>query len=497
MNLKIKNFNWLAGRPVVLLNDKTARKLNVHVDERVLIKKASKKAYAVVDIFPKAVSSGEIGLSQEVSNLLKLKNKTSVDVMPAEVSYSGQLIKRKIAGERLSKEDFKTLIKDISKNNLTEVEVAYFVASEKLKGMSSEEIYYLTKAMADTGEKLKFKTKIVADKHCIGGIAGNRTTPIVVAICASAGLLIPKNSSRAITSASGTADVIETISNVNFNTKQIKKIVQKTSACLVWGGSLGLAPSDDEIIHVEKVIKLDVEPQLIASIMAKKIAAGSNHLLIDIPYGNSAKIKTKSEARKLAKKFQKLAKKFQIKLKVLLTNGEKPIGKGVGPILEMLDILSVLKNEQSCPQDLKNKSLLLTIKLMKLCKIKNAKKLAKEILESGRAYEKFKHIINTQNNQKIDSDDFEKRISKLKLAKYLKEIKSPKNGKIIELNNKKINDLARVLGTPQTKSAGVYLHKGLEKVKKGEKILTIYSESKDKLIDAMKFINNFKPFTIK
>ncbi len=495
MKLNLKNLNWLAGRPVVLLNDKTAKKLNVHVDERVLIQKGKKKAYAVVDIFPKAVKPNQIGVSHEVSNRLKLKDKTKLDVSPAEVSYSGQLIKKKLAGERLDKKDFETLVKDISKNNLTEVEVAYFVAAEKLNGMSINEIYYLTKAMVDTGNKIKFKQDIIADKHCIGGIAGNRTTPIVVAICAAAGLIIPKNSSRAITSASGTADVIETISNIEFNPKQIKDIVKKTSGCLVWGGSLGLAPSDDDIIHVEKTLKLDVEPQLMASIMAKKLAAGSNHILIDIPYGDSAKVKSRKRAKRLARNFQKLGKKFKVKVKPLLTNGHQPIGNGVGPILEMLDIIKILKND-SPPNDLKDKSIILAAKLMKLCKIKFAKSKARKILESGQAYEKFKQIINAQNSQPLDSNDFEKRISKLKLAKYTKKIKAKKSGRIIELDNKKINDLARVLGTPQTKTAGVYLHKHLEKVKKGEVILTLYSESQSKLKDGLKFIKEFKPFMI-
>jgi thymidine phosphorylase len=105
--------------------------------------------------------------------------------------------------------------------------------------MSIKEIIYMIRSMVQTGSKLKFSGKKVADKHCIGGIAGNRTTPIVVAICACAGLTIPKTSSRAITSASGTADVIETISNVELSLDKIKDVVKKTGACLAWGGSLG------------------------------------------------------------------------------------------------------------------------------------------------------------------------------------------------------------------------------------------------------------------
>ena len=130
---------------------------------------------------------------------------------------------------------------------------------------------------------------------------------------------------------------------------------------------------------------------------------------------------------------------------------------------------------------------------MKLCKIKNSKKLANEILNSGKAYEKFKEIINTQNN----SNDFNQKISKLKPAKFKKTIKANKTGKIIHIDNKKINSLCHVLGTPESKSAGIYLNKHLGKIKKGEAILTIYSESKDKLEDGITYMKEFQPILIK
>lgn len=490
MKLKVKNLNWLAGRPVVILNNETAKKLNVFVNDRIEIKN-SKRVYAVVDIFPKLVRKNQLGLSHELTRILKLKNGEKVEVRASDMSDATALIKKKLNGEYLSKKEMTYLISEIVHNNLTEAEIAFFIAAEKLKGMSFEETINLTEAMIRTGAKLKFKGKYVADKHCIGGIAGNRTTPIVTAICAAAGLTIPKTSSRAITSASGTADVIETISNVEISLKQIQSIVAKTGACLAWGGSLGLAPSDDKIIRVERLLNLDVEPQLLASIMSKKISAGSKYILIDIPYGKGSKISSLPKAKKLGIKFMRLAKHFKVRLKVLYTNGSQPIGHGIGPVLEMFDVIETLKGKG--PEDLKEKSLLLASELMQLCKIKNAKTKAREILASGQAYKKFKEIINAQNGK----NNFEEKIKRLKVAKYQKTIKIKKDAEIISISNKGINSLCRVLGTPETISAGVYIENHLGEVKKGEKLITLYSESKTKLKDALRYFKEFKPIEIK
>jgi len=492
VKLKVKNFNWLAGRPVVVLNDKSAKKMNVFVDDRVAISN-SKKVYAVVDIFPKLVRTNQIGLSQELSKILKIKNGTTVEVSSSEISDASFLIKKKMNGETLNRKELNYLISEIVHNNLTEAEIAFFTAAQKLNGMKFEETINLTKAMVKTGAKLKFKGKYVADKHSIGGVAGNRTTPIVVAICAAVGLTLPKTSSRAITSASGTADVIETISNVELTLKKIKKVVQKTGACLAWGGSLGLAPSDDKIIQVERLLNLDIEPQLLASIMSKKIAAGAKYILIDIPYGKGSKIKNIKKAKNLGRKFERMGKEFKLKLKVVYTDGKQPIGNGVGPVLEMQDVLLVLQNLKETPQDLREKSLFLSTELIKLCGIKNARKKAEEALSSGKAYEKLKEIINAQN----EKNNFDLKVERLVLAKCKKVIKAKRDGRITTVSNRGINSLCRVLGTPETISAGCYLHQHLGKISKGDPLLTLYTESRSKLKDALKFLKEFKPIEIK
>jgi AMP phosphorylase len=491
MKLKVKNFNWYAGHPVVILTDKTAKEMNVFVDDRIAITTSNKKIYAVVDIFTKLVKNKEIGISHELNRVLKVKTGDKIEVTVSETSDASFLIKKKIKGESLSQKELEIIISEIVHNNLTNSEIAFFTAAEKLNGMNFEETISLTKAMVKTGARLKFKGKYTANKHCIGGVAGNRTTPITVAICASVGLTLPKTSSRAITSASGTADVIETISNVELPLKKIIKIVNDKKACLAWGGSLGLAPSDDKIIQVERLLNLDIEPQLLASVMSKKIATGAKHILIDIPYGHGSKIENLNNAKSLGKKFYKIAKRFNLKMKVVYTDGTQPIGDGFGPVLEMIDIIKVFKNEG--PEDLKEKSIYLAAELIKLCGIKNAKTKARDTLESGKAYEKFREIVNAQNGR----NNFDEKVKGLKLAKFKKIIPAKKSGRITKISNKGINSLCRILGTPETISSGVYLHKHLEKIKKGEPLLTLYTESKVKMKDALKFLEEFKPIKIR
>lgn len=482
MELKVKNLKISAGRPIVFLDEKTAERLNVLQNSRVRISN-SNELNANVDLFTKAIKLDEVGFSKEVSDFFRLKDGSKVKVNVSKNSSFPDKIKQKIKGKNFDYEGLKEIMESIIDNNLCDAEIAYFLSVQNSAGMSIREIKNLTKAMVDSGREISFNKKIIADKHCIGGVAGNRTTPIVVSICAAAGLTIPKSSSKAITSAAGTADVMETITEVCLTEKELKRVVRKTGGCFVLGGSLDLSPSDEKINRIERILEMDAPHQMIASVLSKKISVGSKYLLLDIPYGAGAKISSISEAKKIGNKFKEISKEFDLKIKVVYTNGREPIGNGFGPILEMKDVISVLKNEEEAPEDLKKKSLMISSELMALCGIKNAKKLARGILEEGHAFEKFKEIINAQNGKK----NFDRQIRKLTLAPFTKTIKSKRSGKISEINNKKINHLCRILGSPDTKTAGAYLHKHVGKIKSGEKLITLYSESKEKLKEALKY----------
>ncbi|MEA3329410.1 MAG: thymidine phosphorylase [Nanoarchaeota archaeon] len=487
MKVKTKISEWSTGRPIIILNRETAKKLSAHVGDRVMISSNSEMIVATLDLSSKLTRKNQAIVSTEIVKYLKLKNNKTINIEIAKNPRVTQTLNKKLRCEPLSKKQIYNIIKSIVTNSLTEIEIAFFISSIYKCGMTLEETAYLTEAIFKTGKKLKLKNKIVVDKHCIGGIAGNRTTPIVVSICAAQGLMFPKTSSRAITSASGTADTMESVCKVEFTKKELEKILKKTNACLVWGGNLGFAPADEKIIRIEKIIHLDPEPNLLASIMAKKLAAGSTHILIDIPYGKSAKVSHK-QAINLKQKFEKLAKRFKLKIKVVLTPGSQPIGNGVGPVLEIRDILSVLEGKG--PEDLRKKSIFLAGELLELArksKKGNGKALAEEILNSGKALNKFLEIIKAQGA------DLKKLDSKLTLAKLYYKIKAPKNFKIKQINNKQINLLARILGSPKDKKAGVYIHKHVgQQIKKNQPLLTLYSSSKHHLQDAKIFYKENK-----
>jgi putative thymidine phosphorylase len=492
MKLKIKFLKWQVGVPTVMLNRVTANKIGVPVRGLVSLQtsKISKPLSALVDIVENMIKRNEIAVSVEVKKRLNLKRKQKLLVSLSDPPASLKLIKKKLDKKDLTAKEFDEIIKEVVDNSLSGPEIALFISAMHKQGMSIQETVYLIKAILKTGDKLSFKNKLVVDKHSIGGIPGNRTTPIIVSICAAAGLLMPKNSSRAITSAAGTADIIETIAKIEFTMPELKKIIKKTNACMVWGGSLGIVPADSKIILIEKELKLDPEAQLLASIMSKKLASDSDYIVIDIPYGKTAKV-DKKKALRLKKKFEKLGKYFHKDLKVVLTNGSQPIGNGIGPELELRDVMRVLKQEKEAPKDLELKSIFLAGQLLEMAgkaKQGGGMSMAKSILASGKAFKKFEEIIKAQKGK----------LRPMKKAKFKKDILVTKSGQIKEMDNKKINSLARIAGCPVYKPAGLYLyfHVG-EKVKKKDKLLTIYSQSKSRLKQAVSFYNKQKPIKIR
>jgi len=488
MKLKLKKFEVSEGRPIIFLHKDDAREIDININDRAEIIFKDKKIIGRVDILDNFLKSGEVALSDEIIDYLNIRPGEHIELRIAALPRSASLIMKKTNGKHLTREEMFAIVKDIVDNALTEVEIAQFVVANYKNGMSHEETIYLTEAMYKTGSILSWNEKIIADKHSIGGIAGNRTTPIVVSICAAAGVIMPKTSSRAITSAAGTADTIETLAKVDFPASKLKEIVKKTNACLAWGGSLGLAPADDKLIKVERMLNLDPEGQLLASILSKKLAVGSTHVLIDIPYGERAKV-TKKEAAHLRNHFLALAKDFHLKMKVILTDGSQPIGNGIGPVLEMLDILRVLKQD-SPPIDLQKKAILLAGELLELvgkAKKSEGNSMALEILESGLAYKKFEEIISAQGRKK----------NGLKLASYKHDIRAKSSGEIQSIDNKAINFLAAILGCPYDKGSGIYLHKHVyDKIEKNEALITFYSDSKEKLRDALQAYNKKQPITI-
>jgi len=495
MKLKIKMLDIQTGGPlVIVVSRKFAEENMIYGGDRLEIKKVGIKFIGIVDISESGIKDSEVGLFHEWKGIgFSDSEEVEIKLLPKPSSISA--IKKKLKGEELSKDEIYDIIHDITFNELSDIELAVFVSGVYTRGMSLEEIYHMTKAMVKYGQKLNLRKKMIVDKHSIGGVPGNRTTPIIIPIVASAGLVIPKTSSRAITSPAGTADTIESFCDVSFTISKIKDIIKKTNACMVWGGSLNLAPADEKIIRVEHPVSLDPVPQLLSSVMAKKYSVGATYLLVDIPVGREAKVQYNDEAERLKEQFIKLGRKLGIKVEAVITNGSQPIGNGIGPNLEAKDVLYILTNDKKGPVLLREKALNMAGKIFEMTgtvRKGQGYTMAKKILESGRAYKKFQQIVREQNgNPDIRADQ-------INLGKYSETIKSKQKGVIMSVSNRELAKIALALGNPKDKKAGIYLyvHAG-DRTSRGEKLITIYSDSREKFVHAKKIVDLKKIFYVK
>ncbi|MEM4367005.1 MAG: AMP phosphorylase [Candidatus Anstonellales archaeon] len=472
-----KIIDLYTGKNVVVLNKEDANSHEIFESYRVLVEIKGKSEVVIADLSNELVKRGEIGIFREVAQALGIKEGDVVEVFhvikPASIEY----IKKKIDGAELTENEVKGIISDLMTNRLSEAELASFITAVHIRGMTENESVYLTNAIVESGQTLKLGVEPIADKHCIGGVAGNRTTMVLVPIVAAAGIYIPKSSSRSITSAAGTADTMEVLANVDFNREKLEEIVLSSKGAIVWGGGINIASADDKLIKIRNPLSLDPKGMLLASIMAKKKSVGAKYVVIDLPVGRGAKIDSVEEAHRLANDFISIGKRLGMKVEAVITDGSQPVGNGIGPALECIDVLEVLEGRG--PEDLKTKSCLLAGKIIEMVgKVEEGKgySYALKLLETGKAMEKMREIIKLQGgNPNIKAED-------IKIGRYSYQVKSKKAGKISHIDNKRVNKLARAAGAPFDKGAGIYLHRSVgEKVEEGDVLFTIYAESEDKL----------------
>ncbi len=364
------------GRRIAILSEETANSLGVHSSDRIRITVGDQQTIAIANLaahFPQ----DRIGLYDEISTTLKIREDEKLDIQLAQLPESLTHVRAKLRGERLRESDIQKIVSDVVERHLSEVEISAFLAALYIHGLSMSENEAMSRAMVQTGKTINFDKTPILDKHSIGGIPGDKTSIVVVPIIAAAGYTIPKTSSRAITSPAGTADRVETLCPVNLSTKEIRETVKKTNGCLVWGGSLELAPADDLFIKIE--YPLGIDPMLLPSIMSKKKAIGATHVVIDIPTGSGAKIKTRTEAYLLASDFVELGKRLGMTIQCAMTFGEQPIGCAIGPALEAQEALNTLQG--GGPPDLVDKATTLAGMLFEMVGAKNGKHKAEKILQ--------------------------------------------------------------------------------------------------------------------
>jgi len=434
------------------------------------------------------LSHEEAGLSDFAWQMLGAEEGQRARFSHAPAVDSLSYVRGKLYGQEFSEEAAKAIVHDIKSGNYSDVQLAAFVAACADDRLNLDETIAITRAMVESGQRFDWGSELVLDKHCVGGLPGNRTTPIVTAIIAANGLTMPKTSSRAITSPAGTADTMETMTPVALSFDHMREVVTEQGACLAWGGSVSLSPTDDIVIRVERALDLDSEGQLVASVISKKVAAGSNKVLIDIPVGPTAKVRTHAAAQKLSHHLIATGEAMGLQVATHISDGSQPVGVGIGPALEARDVLAVLRNEAGAPMDLRKRSLELAGRLLQMANLKDEDgneltqleqcyQQAEETLNSLDAYDKFMAICEAQGG-----------FSEPEEAQFKHVIRAGRTGIITFINNRFIARLASLAGAPNAKLAGLEMHVRLgDKVEEGTPLMTLHAEAAGELEYALAF----------
>jgi thymidine phosphorylase len=423
----------------------------------------------------------EAALSDAAWELLGARDGDAVEVTHAPPLTSMRHVRGKIHGRRLDGAAFREVIGDVAAGRYGDVHLAAFVAAGAAGGLDHEEMVHLTNAMVEVGERINWGRSPILDKHSVGGLPGNRTTPIVVPIAAACGLTVPKTSSRAITSPAGTADAMETLAPVELDLPAIRRVVEREGACLVWGGAVRLSPADDVLIRIERPLDLDAEGQLVASVLSKKIAAGSTHVVIDMPVGPTAKVRSGAAARRLAGHLAAVGRSLGLEVDVVRTDGTQPVGRGIGPALEARDVLAVLRGDASAPADLRDRAVLLAGRLLEVggaAAAGEGRSTAAETLADGRAWRKFVAICEAQGG-----------LREPPRARHVSPVEAGAAGTVAAVDNRRLARAAKLAGAPRSPAAGLLMHARIgDRVARGQPLFSLHADAPGELSYALEYL---------
>jgi len=448
---------------------------------RIRLSNGKKSIVATLYTTKDFIGPGDAGLSEAAWRELEVADGATLTASHPGPLESMSRVRSKIYGEPLDAAKLSGILEDVVHGRYSDVELAAFITACSARPMASDEVIALTRAMVAVGETLKWEQHPVVDKHSVGGLPGNRTTPIIVAIAAASGLTIPKTSSRAITSPAGTADMMETLAPVTLDVAAMRRVIEAEGGCIVWGGAMRLSPADEILIRVERALDLDSPGQLVASVLSKKIAAGSTHIVIDMPVGTTAKVRSEAAADALTTDLGAVARAFGLGLRVVTGTGTYPIGRGIGPALEARDVLAVLQNTQSAPPDLRKRALTLAGVLLEMggkAPDGSGFAAAERILSSGKAWEKFQRICAAQGGMRTPP------------ASHLQEpVLACRAGTVVAVDNRRLARIAKLAGAPEAKAAGIDLHTELgERVEKGQPLFSVHAETRGELAYALEYV---------
>jgi len=432
------------------------------------------------------IGADEVALSDAAWNLLELQGGEAVIVRHAAPLESLKFLRAKVYGRKLDYASMRALIDDVGHGRVSDLHLAAFVTACAGGRLDQDETVALTRAMVDAGERIRWPLSPVMDKHCVGGLPGNRTTMIVVPIVAACGVIMPKTSSRAITSPAGTADTMETLAPVNLDVATMRRVVEREGGFIAWGGVARLSPADDVLIRVERPLDLDSEAQLVASILSKKLAAGSERVVIDIPVGPTAKVRSSAAAQSLAASLTEVGATVGLQVRVIQSDGRQPVGRGIGPALEAMDVMAVLQRRADAPQDLRERALVLAGAVLEMAGRAAAGTglaLAAHTLDSGRALSKFVAICEAQGGMREPPR-----------APFQQAVTAHCDGRVGAIDNRRLARAAKLAGAPQDAAAGAMMQVRLgDSVAAGQPLFTLHAQAPGELAYALAYVDAQSP----
>ena len=400
------------------------------------------------------------------------------------------LIQKKKNGETLTKEEIDFMITDYVAGKIPDYQMSAMLMAIYFNGMENEELAAFTLAMRDSGDLVDLSPieGIKVDKHSTGGV-GDKTTLIVGPIVAACGVPVAKMSGRGLGFTGGTLDKLESISGfrIDLSAEEFFETVKKTGISVI-GQTGNLAPADKLLYALRDVTAtVDSIPLIAASVMSKKLAAGSDKIVLDVTTGSGAFMKNTRDAKKLAKHMVAIGNHAGKETVAILTGMEEPLGFAIGNNMEVKEAIEVIKG--GGPEDVKEVSVAIAGMMLSLglenVSHSQGKRMAKKALSSGQAFEKFKEMVQAQGGdiRYVEHPEFFERDA------FEGEVLAAEDGFLSGMDTEKIGVAAGLLGAGrETKdsvidmSAGIYLKKKIgDTVKKGEPIAICYAGTKEKL----------------
>jgi len=490
MRLIAKQVDLLVSSPMAAMDPADCRELGVKENERVRLTGPKGEVIVILTTSDMLVCAGTIVIPEFVMKRIGAKDGDFLDVAYSPTPESVRSIRKKMDNQKLTPDEIKAVVQDIHQGGLAPIEISAWLTALYINGMDIDEIAAFTNAMVDTGDRIQFDRTPVFDFHSLGGVPGNKITPIVVSVVAAAGLMIPKTSSRAISSACGTSDFVETFCNVELDARTLKETAEKVGGVFAWGGSMNLAPVDDIVIKIEHPLGINPRAQMLASIMSKKVAIGATNLVVDIPTGEGTKVPTIEVARAYARDFMDLGEKLNMRIECAITYADQPVGNAVGPILEARECIRILEGEEH-PSSVIEKACDCAGIILEMAGNQNGADMARELLRSGKAHAKFLEIVAAQGgNPNLKSTD-------LIPGKYTADIVSAKAGYVHAISNKDVVAIAKACGAPSDKGAGMLIMKKKgQRVERGDVLIQLYADNEAKLNRAKDLALKYEPIEI-